>query len=404
MKKVICMLMVAVMVFVSVPAVALAADNKAAGKKTIGVLDVPYYETELYRDEDFRRIVQAHAVETGHGYGYAMNADEYAEYLQKKISTVSEFMGWIVLSRYHYNEIAGLMGYVRDGWSVNNSPVINIEVGFGVCCETSSVLAYMLADDYAEIGFVLITGDMGHQYNYIKDGDTYYFVDFTDFTANGYNHSDEDLWKQNKDKIRFWSGKSLDSKSAKQAACQHDNYDWETYGDGRMVYDIEWNNKHTAAILTLPCYEGMYVPISTYRDDCYQDLSQGVEINGKKYYLNEIAIGFQKGTLKDIHVLYLNKTSKYKNAKWKLIEIPVKEVPWYCNMKPGTDKESSYEKMVRQTSDAGKYFDYGNYSNDEARGIRRGLMSTLGGLSRMRMLTNYTSKQLCSKYNLRTKY
>lgn len=404
MKKIICMLMVAVMVLTAVPTAVEAAGSKTAGKKTIGVLDVPYYETKLYQDAEFRRIVQAHAVEAGYGYGYVQDAEEYAEYLQKKISTASEFMAWLVLSGYHYDEIEGYMGYVRDGWSVSNTPVINIAVGFGVCCETSTVLAYLLADDYDEIGFVLITGDMGHQYNYIKDGDTYYFVDFTDFTAGGYYTSDEDRWRLNKDRICFWSGKSLDSNSAKKAACQHDNYDWETHGDARMVYDIEWNNQHTAAILTIPCYDGMYVPVSTYRDDCYQDLTQGVEINGHKYYLNEVAIGFQKGVLKDIHVLFLNQSGKYKNAKWKLIEIPVKEVPWYCNIKPGTDKESSYEKMKRQTTDASGNFDYYNYSADESRGIRRGLWSTLRGLSVSGNLNNYTAKQLCSKYNLRTKY
>lgn len=49
MKKIICMLMVAVMVLTAVPTAVEAAGSKTAGKKTIGVLDVPYYEQSCIR-------------------------------------------------------------------------------------------------------------------------------------------------------------------------------------------------------------------------------------------------------------------------------------------------------------------------------------------------------------------
>ena len=366
-------------------------------------MDIPYYQTDLNWDKEFMNTVSIHNVQNSGGYGYNWDIDEYAKYLQKKISTVSEFMYWLDVSNYHYDEIEGLMGYVRDGWSVSNSPEICIDVGFGVCCETSCVLTYMLADDYEEVGFVLITGDYGHQYNYIKDGGKYYFVDFTDFTS-GIDHRmpREDIWKEWKDKICFWSGNSLDSKAAKKAACQHDNYDWETNGSSRAKYDLNWNKEHTAAILTIPCYEGMYVPPSTYRDDCYQMLDEGIEINGKKYYLNKVYIGFQKEVIKDVHTLFIN--SDYKHAKWKLIGIPVKEIPWYCNVVPGTDTEDIYEKAARQTNNSAGCFQYYDYKNDEAKGIRRGLFLRLMNLAHDSEITSMSSDKLCKKYDLRTKY
>ncbi len=399
MKRSLSILLTVILVCASLPAHAEAATKK----KARGVMDVPFYETELSKDREFLYNVNLHNVQTGGGYGYNWDNDTYAKYLQEKISTVSEFMFWLYISDYHYDEIEGMMGYVRDGWSVSNSPELCIDVGFGVCCETSTVLAYMLADDYEEVGFVLITGDYGHQYNYIKDGGKYYFVDFTDFTSNKNGNVEmEDIWKQWKDDICFWSGKSLGSKAAKKAACKHDNYDWENNGSGRAKYDLNWNKKHTAAILTVPCYDGMYVPPSTYRDDCYQFLERGVEINGQNYYLNQICIGFQEDIIKDIHTLFIN--SDYQNAKWKVIGIPVREIPWYCNVVPGTDPEDIYEKAKRQTTDSRGDFRYYDYFGDEERGIRRGLFLKLMNLAHSNELRSMTPEQICKKYNLRTKY
>ena len=399
MKRVLALLLTVILVCASLPAEAEAKSKK----KARGVMDVPYYQTALSGDKEFMNTVNIHNVQNQGGYGYNWDIDEYAKYLQKKISTVSEFMYWLDISNYHYDEIEGLMGYVRDGWSVNNSPEVCIDVGFGVCCETSCVLAYMLADDYDEVGFVLITGDYGHQYNYIKDGGKYYFVDFTDFTSGrDYQMSMEDRWKEWKDKICFWSGKSLGSKAAKKAACQHDNYDWENNGTGRANYDLDWNKEHTAAILTVPCYNGMYVPPSTYRDDCYQLLDQGIEINGQRYYLNEVCIGFQEEVIKDVHTLFIN--SNYKNAKWKLISIPVSEIPWYCNVVPGTDKEDIYEKAARQTNNESGWFQYYDYTADDIKGIRRGLFQKLRNMAYSDTFSSMTPEQICKKYNLRTKY
>lgn len=409
-KRVVAFLLAFAMVLTMVPNTVQAASNSTTAKKAVGktnpngVMDIPFYKTELFKDKTFYKIVSSHRVEYGFGYGYAKDAQEYAKYLQKKITTASEFMYWLAISGYYYNELVGYTSYVKDGWSMNNTPERLVECGFGVCCDTSDLFVYLVGDDYEEAGYVVITGDRGHQYNYVKNKGKYYLLDFTNFTSFHEYSSMEDCWNRYKDEICFWSGKSLKSDSAKIAACKHDNHEWEWNHSASEKYDYTWNNNHTAAIIAVPYYKGLYVPPSTYRDDCYQDLKAGIDYNGKKYYLNEIAIGFQKGVLKDSYVLYLNNTKKYKHCSWKLIDIPVKEIPWYCYTVPGTDKESTYDKMCRQMFGNSDNEGYGDYGTDSKRGIRRGAFLTLRNMAQNGYFDGMTSKQICEKYNLRTKY
>lgn len=372
----------------------LSIDTVSAANSNI--MKKPYYESYLAKDRTFMNKIYKVSLEWSNGYGFAKDWNAYAKYLQKKIKTVEDLMFWIKSSRYHYAEIEGLMGYVRNGWSVSGDPRIDVAVGFGVCCETSNLVSYLLDGDYDEIGYVLVTGDHGHQYNYIKDNGTYYFIDFTDFTSNPMYADEEEIWNNWKDKICFASDKKLDSDYMKKAACIHD-----TYADGntRKNYDISWQREHTAAIVAIKSYGAKcgYVPPSTYRDDCYQWLDQGVKVNGKTYYLNTVKMGFQKEVFKNVKPLYLN--NDYMGAKWELVSIPLKKIPWYCNTVG--DKEDNMKKFLRQKDDMFCV---------QSKEVETGLFIRLMNLDHMhssginKTVYEMSPSELCKKFDLRTKY
>ena len=324
------------------------ADAWAADAK--GVLDTPYYETDFYKS-DFNQTILSSAGSLAQGYGYF--DDSICEYLQEEISTVSEVMAYLKMVHYRYDEREGIMGFVHDGWTNSCDPRMNIVNNYGVCCETSCVVAYLLADDYEEVGFVIVHGDYGHQYNYIKDYDgTYYLVDFTDYTSGAtgnwnWNADDEETWLYWKDDICFWSGKSLDSKAAKNAALIHDTYE---EGNGRTNLNKAWNNLHTAVIVAVPCMPGQYVPVPTMTDACYQStmIRQGLEINGQKYYMTKFVWGIQAEVYPLCHVLFANNTTGFLGGKWSVVPIDRKYIPWYVADDIYEDDETVFERMLRQ--------------------------------------------------------
>lgn len=343
-KKIICSVLIALLVITTLGSL----NVNAATKKAKGVMDVPFYETAFYKNDEAMTMAKAVAYATSI-YGYSQTQfDPYCSYMKKKIKTVSEVMAYLKTSRYRYDELMGAMGYVRDGWSVDCDPRINLALNYGVCCETACVVAYLLQGDYAEIGFVSISGRSGHMYNYIKDYDgTYYFVDFTDFTSAGMGgHEDTFTWDTWKDRICFWSGKSLKSDSAKKAAMIHDTYEDNNF---RKNYNPNWQDTHTSAIIAIPCMPGMSVPVSTYRDDGYQYIDKGIDINGENLKFKKCYIGLQEDVYKKSVVLYENKTDRYQNTPWEVIPIKKKYIPWYCNIYK--DSETIAEKYKRQNLD-----------------------------------------------------
>ena len=109
-KRVVAFLLAFAMVLTMVPNTVQAASNSTTAKKAVGktnpngVMDIPFYKTELFKDKTFYKIVSSHRVEYGVGYGYAKDAQEYAKYLQKKITTASGIYqlceGWLVHEQY----------------------------------------------------------------------------------------------------------------------------------------------------------------------------------------------------------------------------------------------------------------------------------------------------------------
>ena len=204
---------------------------------------------------------------------------EIIEYLQSTIKTVADFWLYLCLTKYSYFEDEqGYMSSPVQGWNMQNDARINILDNCGVCCETAMVLNYLLEGDYEKTGFITVHSSLGHQYAYVKGKGTYYFLNFTGFTSGGKQlafdisrvcenylmdgNDNPKFIKENvfpayddwKDKICFWSGKSLDDPSATKAVLIHD-----TYCEGKERRELSWEYTYnnTDVIWAERYYAGM---------------------------------------------------------------------------------------------------------------------------------------------------
>lgn len=343
-KRIWSVIIVVCLIICLVPVTGAEAKSKSTKKKAKGVLNVPFYETKVFTDERLG-MVCGNVGNNCQGYGFV--GEDVCKYLQKEISTASEVMAYFYKARYRYDEVIGMMGFVREGWTNSGDPELILANNFGVCCETSTVVAYLLEDDYAEVGFIIVHGDSGHQYNYIKDWDgTYYLVDFTDFTScignGGYGQSFEDDWSKWSKDICFWSGKSLDSKSCKEAACIHDTYE---DNNCRSKLNTAWNNEHTGVIFATPDF-GTHVPAPNVTDAGYQSNAVRQGLFDGKYAMTTAYYAIQKEAYDKSVVLFTS--SKYLGCNWKVVPIDKKYIPWYISDDIVFNDETVFERMERQ--------------------------------------------------------
>jgi hypothetical protein len=65
-------------------------------------------------------------------------------------------------------------------WHFNDSPEVVLRQGYGDCGSGSSLINYLLRNDYDEQGYLKQAGNKsGHIFNYFRSGDRYYIFDWT---------------------------------------------------------------------------------------------------------------------------------------------------------------------------------------------------------------------------------
>ncbi len=343
------------------------------------------YDLKLAKNKKFVNFLYSIDSVTGGGwYGVLEdNQDVICKYLQKNIKTVADLWLYFTLARYSYNEDElGNMGAAMQGWQTENSAKINILGNCGVCMHTAMVGNYLLEGDYEETGFVTVHSNSGHQYMYVKDKGVYYFIDFTDFTAdngqngeakytldriledrlNGYDEKShikeykeffDDTYK---DRICFWSGTSLDDPSATKAVLIHDTMDEKNY---RKDLDWNWTEENTSYIWATKYYAGMEGSnIAFLVEDCNRGAKtvkeeNGLEYGGTKYKLSYLAIMHPEYT--KYQTLYIDTTGKRMGSPFKEVApVDIELVPFFCDLSPEAqaivDSQETYmQRVYRQT-------------------------------------------------------
>ncbi len=103
-------------------------------------------------------------------------------YLNENINTVTDLILY-VRSSFFRPRMGDLR--VREGemiWHFNRTGPETICANKGNCGGISSMLAYVLKDNYEEVGFIAFTDQVGgHVFNYIKHRDKYYFIDLLNY-------------------------------------------------------------------------------------------------------------------------------------------------------------------------------------------------------------------------------
>ena len=111
-----------------------------------------------------------------------LTLDEVAE----KISTVADLVQYLHQKRY--TTVSGDIQFNWNGfeWSVNRSAATIFKQNEGNCGGSSNLANFILCGDYDSQGYVgdgAVRG--GHIYNYFKEGELYYFIDFLNIIRGG---------------------------------------------------------------------------------------------------------------------------------------------------------------------------------------------------------------------------
>jgi len=103
-------------------------------------------------------------------------------YLRENINTVTDLILYVRASFFRPR-----MGdlRVREGemiWHFNRTGPETICANKGNCGGISSMLAFVLKDNYEDVGFIAFTDQVGgHVFNYIKHRNKYYFIDLLNY-------------------------------------------------------------------------------------------------------------------------------------------------------------------------------------------------------------------------------
>ena len=111
---------------------------------------------------------------------------EAPETKQQKISTLYE-----ALQLYQIGGFCAADDNIRISengidWEHHKPGYYAVLTNCGCCATDSNWLNYILKDDYDEVGFIATSqrDGSGHIYNYIKDGEWYYFIDLTHYRTD----------------------------------------------------------------------------------------------------------------------------------------------------------------------------------------------------------------------------
>lgn len=103
-------------------------------------------------------------------------------YLRENINTVADLILYVRASFFR-PQMGDLR--MREGeliWHFNRTGPETICANKGNCGGISSMLAYILGENYEEVGFIAFTDQLGgHVFNYIKHQKKYYFIDLLNY-------------------------------------------------------------------------------------------------------------------------------------------------------------------------------------------------------------------------------
>lgn len=111
---------------------------------------------------------------------------ETPEVKQREISTLYEALQLYQISGFCAAD--DNIRIVENGidWEHHKPGYYAVKTNCGCCATDSNWLNYILKDDYDEIGYIATSqaDGNGHIYNYIKDGEWYYFIDLTHYRTD----------------------------------------------------------------------------------------------------------------------------------------------------------------------------------------------------------------------------
>lgn len=112
-----------------------------------------------------------------------LTLDEVTE----KISTIADALEYLNLKGF-YSKPTPLIGFNWKGfkWDAMYSGRYVFEVNFAACADGSSLINYILQGDYEEQGYVQeVNKKDRHVFNWFRQGDEYYFIDWTKVSLTG---------------------------------------------------------------------------------------------------------------------------------------------------------------------------------------------------------------------------
>lgn len=118
------------------------------------------------------------------------------EEIKNKITTVSDLIQYMI--NVNYKSVSGDI-QKKSGdysWSYNIDGVTTLKANEGNCGATANLVNYILEGDYDEVGFIQFSADSGqggHVYNYIKENNKYYFIDFLQYPMAEYQRYDYEI-------------------------------------------------------------------------------------------------------------------------------------------------------------------------------------------------------------------
>jgi len=119
--------------------------------------------------------------------------------LKKEIDNIYEalmFLGSIPEQDLKDNEVTYVNSYPEDEWHwfIDQPTELAIkELKIYSCRPAANTVDYLLSDDYDEVGVVFMRSvDDGHAINYIREGNTFYFIDSQNAFRNGGGFAHDD--------------------------------------------------------------------------------------------------------------------------------------------------------------------------------------------------------------------
>ena len=111
--------------------------------------------------------------------------------LKEKLSTVSDFLQYMISANFKVDNTGDRK--IQEGiytWHFNRPAESTLLKNEGNCGAVSNVAVYILENNYDEIGFINFSADTsqgGHVFNYIKQNNKYYIIDFLQYPMSDYN-------------------------------------------------------------------------------------------------------------------------------------------------------------------------------------------------------------------------